>query len=164
MKHKYYINLTTGIEALNDIPLINTEIGFTRIQSTHCERLLLEDILISLSSDLLFHLALGTTCIIIDYGARTHSSKATRTGLEWVRFSLNKLWFDNDYYPMINQKDVSLLFNQKFKALSKQTKNRIKFYRKFLRTNRINLIGLSKLTLNDSKELFYLNLIKENMK
>lgn len=160
MIYKYYLNLTTGIEALFDLPIPKSELSFTRIQSTHCERLLLEEILLSLDSNLLMNLALGNICIIVDYGAKSHTTKSIRIGLEWIRFYLNKIWLSKEYTPVINQKNVLELFEDHSKKISRKTKQKILFFKKFLFANKINLIGLSKSTQNDSNTEFYNGIIK----
>lgn len=163
MYYKYFINLTTGIEGFEDFPLNFFEIGFTRIQSTHCERLLFEKLLDSLSTDFLMHLALGYTCIVVDYGARSNQSKAIRIGLEWIRYYLTRNWLKQDYSPIVNQRNVSKMFSDHTLKISKKSRNRIIFFTKFLKTNKINLIGLTKSTINDSRNEYYTSTLFKNL-
>jgi hypothetical protein len=163
MNYKFYINLTTGIEGLIDLPLNPQEISFTRIQSTHCERMKLEQILDTLSSDLLLNLAIGTTCIVIDYGAKSHTSKVTRTALEWIRYYLTREWLNKEFVPFINQKNLTEIFEKNYQEISKSTKKKIAYFEKYVSTNKIRLIGFSKSTLNDSNLEFYKQIINEKL-
>lgn len=158
MKTKYFINLSTGIEAIAEMEFLqNTDIHFVRIQSSHCEAGAFEDILINLDANFLMYLALGYTCIVIDYGARSYTSKAIRIGLEWIRYYLNIVWFNRRIKPIINNKDVTEYFYENYIMVSKKTRARIRYFRKFLQTDRINLIGMSKSTIRDGDINFYLS-------
>ena len=160
-KIKYYINLTTGIEIINDLPIKLSETSFVRIQSSHCEKLAFEDLLNSLDADLLIHLALGYTCIVIDYGARSHTSKAVRIGLEWIRYYLHKVWLNSDYKPKINQNNLQKLFYNESDKISKKTRTKIKYFRKFLMTDEIKLMGLTKATYNDGESDYFVDILKK---
>jgi hypothetical protein len=162
-KIKYYINLTTGLEILNDLPVHLNELNFIRIQSSHCERGAFEDLLNSLDADFLIHLAMGYTCIVVDYGARSNTSKATRIGLEWIRYYLNKIWLDCDYKAIINLNDATEFFYNASNKISKKTRNKIKYYRKFLMTDQIKLVGYSKATYNDGTDKFFVDLVKKHI-
>jgi len=164
MKTKYFINLSTGIEAIAEMPFLqHTDISFVRIQSSHCEAAAFEDILLGLDANFLMYLALGYTCIVIDYGARSHTSKAVRIGLEWIRYFLNIVWLNKRIKPIINQKDVSEFFYENYIKVSKKTRSKFRYYRKYLQTNQIRLIGLTKSTEYDGYFDNYIHILKENL-
>ncbi len=141
--------------------LQNDDISFIRIQSSHCEASAFEDLLLGLDSNFLMYLALGYTCVVVDYGARSHTSKAVRIGLEWIRYFLNIIWFNKRIKPIINQKDVSEFFYENYIKISNKTRSRFRYYRKFLKTNKIRLIGLNKSTDRDGYFDDYINIINQ---
>ncbi len=150
MRTKYFINLSTGIEAIADMPFLQGgEISFIRIQSSHCEAAAFEDILLGLDSNFLMYLAMGYTCIVVDYGARSHTSKAVRIGLEWIRYFLNIVWFKKKIKPIINQKDVTDFFYENYIKVTNKTRSKFRYYRKYLQTDKIRLIGFNKSTERD---------------
>lgn len=162
MKTKYFINLSTGIEAIEDMPFLqNGDISFIRIQSSHCEAAAFEDILLGLDANLLMHLALGFTCVVIDYGARSHTSKAVRIGLEWIRYFLNINWFNRRIKPVVNQKDVTEFFYENYIKVTNKTRSRFRYYRKYLQTNQIRLIGMNKSTEKDGFMEDYIRILNK---
>ncbi len=160
-KYKYFINLTTGIEAFQDLPLVVDEVSFIRIQSSHIERSAFDDLLYILDDNLLIHLALGYTCVIIDYGARSNTSKVTRIGLEWIRFYLNRVWFNKFSDAFINNMNITERFTDISFTIEPKTRKRISYFRKFLKTDKLKLIGLSKATFNDGKNKYFETIMKE---
>src|SRR5574340_1552415 len=66
-KDVIYLNLTNGLEAL---PLFADNYKIICIQSTACEQKRWDYILADLDYNLLFDLALGNNCFIIDYTQR----------------------------------------------------------------------------------------------
>lgn len=162
MKTKYFINLSTGIEGIADMPFLqNDNVSFIRIQSSHCEAAAFEDILLGLDSNFLMYLALGYTCVVVDYGARSNTSKAVRIGLEWIRYFLNIIWFNKRIKPIINQKDVTEFFYENYIKVTNKTRSRFRYYRKFLKTNKINLIGLNKSTERDGYFDDYIKILNQ---
>ena len=89
---KLYINLTNGIE---DIPFLSSFYSFIRIQSTWCEQKEWDKILQDLDYGFLMDLAIGNKCIVIDRSKRG-TSRAIFQGLEFIKYALNKVWFNED--------------------------------------------------------------------
>lgn len=88
MNTKHFINLTNGIQAIEDYKL--SDYSFIRIQSTACEQKRFEEIVVTLSDDFLMSCAMGRNCIVYDYGANKTIPRAIWQGLEWVKFVLYK--------------------------------------------------------------------------
>jgi len=132
VKHLIYINLTNGLEVLHQYP----DARFIRIQSSHCEAKAYNDLFMTLDADLLFNLALGNHCHIID-GGRVREPKALRVGLPIVWYILRRVWFNekmpapwpagDDYYDRV------------YRGLDKKVKARLRYFKKFLLTDRTDI-------------------------
>lgn len=156
----HFLNLTNGIEAIQRYELIYN-IQFIRIQSCYIEENLYEDILIDLDHNFLMSLALGKKCIVYDFGAKAKTSKAIYIGIEWVRYVLNKRWFAKETRLIIKNKDVTEYFYKTYYTkLTKRTKKRIDYYKKFLLTENLNLLTITDSTTNDNKPEIYKEIIK----
>ncbi len=152
MKTKIFLNLTNGIEAFEKYGFKPEEVSFIRLLSTHCERSQFERILEYLDSNFLLHLALGFHCVVYDFAANCEVSKSVNVGLEWIRFVTNKRWLNNsNYIPIIKNIDVFEHFDKHYSQLSKPTKNKIDYFKKYLNTDKINLTGISTLSSYDNK-------------
>ena len=93
-----YINLTNGLQAIDDYQL--TGYSFMRLQSTHCEQKRWADVLASVPDDMLMRLALGQDVTVYDYGARKAVPRAVWQGLEFVKFVLTWEWLGREYVPV----------------------------------------------------------------
>ncbi len=164
---KHFINLTNGIEALEEYDFNIENISFIRIQSSHFESHKFDEVLYELDHNFLMHLALGYYCKIYDYGARAETAKALRIGVEWIKFVLNKRWLEKKYVPIIKYKIVTNYFEEQYKKISNRTKKKLDYYKKYLNIeDEILLEGINGTTLMDNKPEFYksilLNKIKPN--
>lgn len=154
MKEKHYINLSNGILAIEEYGL--KDYSFIRIQSTACEQGNLDTIIESISDDLLMNLALGNChCHLYDYGSRTPIPRSFWMGVEWLKYVLHKIWFHTTYTP-VNRRgklDTPLgsYFELKFRELSDSSRKRIKYYRKWLMTDTLNIYTHAKHTTLDSQ-------------
>jgi hypothetical protein len=145
MSEKHYINLTNGIEFLDQLD--HRTACFIRIQSTHCEQKRYEDIIMSLSDDLLMHLALGFDCVIHD--ASHHGEpRALWQGVAFIKMLVRLLWFNK---KTILPNGMHADFAKRIKELSDRALNRIKYYRKFLYCNDISIKCVSIETRHDGK-------------
>lgn len=134
---RYYINLTNGLEFLPDLQY--THYGFCRIQSTACEQKRWGFILNDLDHDLLLNLALGNLCIIVDCGSKG-KPRALWQGTEWILYALTRCWFGCGVEAhMRSGCDCTAYFRQQYNNLSKPELTKIKYYRKFLQTERVLL-------------------------
>lgn len=89
---KNYVNLTNGIEALQQYKLAHY--AFIRIQSTACEQHSWDKILQDLDYDFLMNVALGNECVIYDYGTRKPVPRAIYQGVEFIKYVLNRFWYN----------------------------------------------------------------------
>jgi len=81
--------LTTGLENANiaDFPRI------VRIQSSHIERKAWNRIFEQLNDELLFYLAIGQECQIIEGVKKPTSSKVVNTAIPVINYILYRVWF-----------------------------------------------------------------------
>jgi len=127
-----FYNLTNGLE---NAPL-KAQPHFIRIQSSHIEGKAWNQLFYQLSDELLFYLAIGEECCIIDGSTKPLKSALTTKGIPIILYILNKVWlhqkiscspFSDDY------------LNSIYRSLKSGTKKRLKYYRKFLLTKKIRL-------------------------
>ena len=131
MKIIHYINLTNGIQAISDYNL--KDYRAIRIPSSWCERKKFNEILFSLSDDLLLNLALGNKCIIYDYGANKLCPRAIWQGVEWIKFVLYKRWYYVDYELQGRLTTSKAYFEELHADLHNSTKRKVDYYQKFCR-------------------------------
>lgn len=160
---KVFINLTNGIEAIEEYNLDINSVHFLRIQSSHVEEHKWELILNQLDHNFIISLALGYNCVVYDYGAQCDFSKAIYFGLEWVRYFLNRRWFNQIIRPKIKDKFVDEYFEAEYGKISKKTKKRIDYYKSYLITDNIYLEGITKSTNNDNNIEYYRSIISRNI-
>ena len=157
-----YLNLTNGIEALylSDI----RDPRFLRIQSTACEQKRWDFILQDLDYDFLMSLALGNHVVVYDYSRRKKVSRAIWQGLKWVEYVLNRIWFDRHITVVLerNSMDVTKYFDEQYNKISERTKVKLKYFRKFLMTERLNLDFVTGTTLHDSDNGFYRRVLERS--
>lgn len=156
-----FINLTAGLEHLKilyPIPL-----NFLRVQSTHLEQKHLEHVLRDLDNNFLMKLAIGRECIVLDYTSRKKKNNASRAcwqGLSWIRYVVNRIWFNRhitcDY-------GMHLCFSNHFLKLSATTRKKIKYFKKFVMVDDINLRYICGPTKHDSDFEYYIGLVKKYM-
>lgn len=162
IKMKYYINLTNGLEVLKDSNIKNN-FSIIRIQSTACEQKRWNFILNQLSDDLLFNLAIGKLCIIYDYSVKKEIPRSIYQGIEWIKFVLYKYWLDIDYIPRVRNKNCYRYFSDCYKELDRNIIKKLKYFKKFIITNKIKLIGISTKTMHDNDYNYYKNIIENNI-
>lgn len=141
MKDIYFLNLSNGIEFF---PFIDNP-HFIRIQSTACEQKLWDQVLMTLDNDFLWHLANGYNCIIVDFSERKNETRALYQGLEFIKYVINLLWFNQEITPLVHTVNCLSYFRQCYKDLDRNTKRKIKYFKKYINTTHINI---SKLTGN----------------
>ena len=148
---KSYLNLTNGIEYLGDIKAD----GFIRIQSTACEQKRWDFIIQELDYSFLMDLALGEIVMVHDMGANKETSRAIYQGLEFVKFALNKNWLGKDYIPKVRGFNCYKYFIEVYNNLDKRTLKKLDYFKKFLKTDCIWLLGHSKATIHDGDYTYY---------
>lgn len=153
-----FINLSNGLLAIKEYNL--TDYKILRIQSSHCEQKLFEDILVGLSDDFLFRVAMGDEVIVYDYGAKKKTPRAIWQGLEFIKYVLHKRWKDEEYTPIYRDKNVlRIYYEQEMKKLSRGTKNKIDYYKKFFK-GVINIKAITKSTKFDGDTNVLLECLK----
>jgi len=138
---RYYINLTAGLEHLfsNSIKTYSN-IVFVRIQSSHIEQKAWGKLFYALPDDLLLNLAMGTKCIILDASSNCGgNSKVLRIGIPVIKYILNRLWFGVEFKP---KNMDSKYLERVYRMLNKETKQKLRYFKKFLKTKEIKLEGI----------------------
>jgi hypothetical protein len=147
-----FINLTNGIQAIEDYGL--KDLHFIRIQSTWCEQKEWERIILTISDDFLMHAALNVPCVVYDYGANKPVPRAIWQGLEWIKFVLTRIWYNEDY-RIEGRGGVAMenYFNSEIHKLSETVWNRIAYYRRYLpnlTAERFNIRAITEATDRDN--------------
>lgn len=145
---KHYLNLTNGIEYLDTI---NRDYKFVRIQSTYCEQRLWNYLLQDLDYNFLMDLALGYKVIVYDTSQHKNKSRALYQGLEFIKYILNRVWFNNEINPIVKGTNCRKYFNQEYNKLEERTINKIKYFRKFLIADNIDLDCECMKTIHDRR-------------
>jgi len=148
-KSSIFINLSTGIEFLPAIPP-DKNIHFIRIQSTWCEQKRWNDIIADLDYTFLMHLALGYKCIVYDC-SRRKMSRALWQGIPWIKYVLDRMWFGRNSKAKVKNWDVTNYFDNQFQTLTERTKTKVKYFKKFLLTDRIDIEIYGKVSQYDGK-------------
>lgn len=151
---RHFINLTNGIEALPQMEslLPESELRFTRIQSSHCESGAYDKLLASLDNELLFSLACGRDCYVYDFGSRNKSRGVPRAlfmGLEFIKWSVSYLWFkgDQDAIPektLVRGKNTVPFWRDKVLPymIAKDTKKKVRYFAPFAKEMGVNEVKL----------------------
>jgi len=169
MKVKHFINLTNGIEIIPKLYI--RDINFIRIQSTTLECKNWYKFFMDIDHNLLMYLALGFKCIIYDYGCKRPNSKTIYMGIPILEYCINKYWFNNEMeFVMVgrsfsNQKQYieEEIYKRYFLYHDERLLNskidisiKYKYYRRFIKDiNKINIVGYSESTENDSNIGYY---------
>ncbi|GIL68502.1 hypothetical protein Vafri_21771 [Volvox africanus] len=134
---RHFVNLTNGIEALPMLHELNLPYSFVRIQSTACEQQNLEALVAELDANLLLSLALGHCCLVYDCGSRGRDGtpRALWYGLEFVRYTLSKLWLRRPCPALLRGKNVSRHFDAQIRTFRQSTIRRLKYYAKYIPPN-----------------------------
>jgi len=158
---KHYLNLTNGLEALEKYYF--SDINVIRIQSTKMEQKQTEDVLMDLDYDFLMHLALGYRVVIYDYtkNGRKKQPRAIWQGLKWIEYVLNRIWFDKE---MRCANGMHVFFREQYVKLSKKCRKKIKYFRKFLKTDHLTIEVVTDLTKRDGDYCYFSELLGKWMR
>lgn len=125
---KYFINLSAGL-------MQNKYKGeIIRIQSSLLESHQFD----RLSDSLLYNLARGETCMIIDCSSNS-VGKVIKIGIPIIIGVLNYYWYGSKDKTTLGLRYLNRILSK----LSYPTKRKLKYYRNFLITNRVKLAGIS---------------------
>ena len=168
-----YVNLTNGIEAMPAIKLLGIEPHYTNIQSTNLEQHMYDEVIERAGADLLMNLAIGKRCYIIDYGTRKKNSRAIYMGVPLIKYCCERAWFGNAKRPFIlcrgsddPKMEATEQFERAYCGLSKQTRRAIKKFKKYTEMNEhqeARLFGLSKKTVHDGDNDFYISILRRTL-
>ncbi len=130
-----YYNLSAGLMALKN----KHNPRFIRIQSSHLESHAWDRLFYGLSDDLLYNLAIGIPCRIIDCTSNG-TGKVIKTGIPAIRYILWRIWYDR----ITAQPPISPAYcNEIYRQLSRQTKRKLRYYKKHLQCPVVFLAGKS---------------------
>lgn len=166
---KHFINLTNGIEILEDAQTaskIINGIHFVRIQSTHLEQKHMAKVIDELDYNLLMNLAIGNTCILYDYGSRRkdYVSRVLWQGIPWIQYVLCRRWLGEKLTTNINGHDCTEFFDFHYNLFDQHTKKKLDYFKPFLvieQPSDLKLIGsFNGGTDHDGDKLYYSHIIK----
>jgi hypothetical protein len=156
MQVRHFVNLTNGIQAIEDYDL--RDFRFIRIQSTACEQKRWEEILLSLSDDFLMSAANGAECIVYDYGANKTIPRAVWQGLEWVKYSLRRRWHGLEHGPQGRAATSGMYFAENYGRLSKRAKARLDYFSRYI-FGPLRVSALTSATSRDGDTEWYVNAV-----
>ena len=157
---RHFINLTNGIQAIEDYGL--TDVRFVRIQSTACEQKRWEDILMQLSDDFMISAALGHRCIVYDYGANKDVPRAIWQGLEWIKYVLWRHWCDRGpYQPVGRAQPMERYFDEQYRQLGPRVKARLNYFKRYCRYDEmvLRISSVTGPTTHDGDAAYYVGLL-----
>lgn len=161
-----FFNLTNGIEWL---PLFCDKhrygYNFIRLQSTWCEQHRWDDILADLDYTFLLHLRVRGIAYVFDCSQKKVLSRALYQGLVWVRYALNRCWYNNGERAIIRtthgNMDVTDYFDKEYKKLSKRTLSKLNYLKKFKGYGRVDIVPRCMRTTHDGDYEFYDEIIQQ---
>ncbi len=148
-----FINLSNGIQAIKDYQLENYR--FIRLQSTACEQKRWGYIIENISDEFLLRLALGEKCTIFDYSNKRQIPRSIWQGLEWVKFALCFNWFCEIYQPIGRVSSSQNYFLSQYQRLPRRITTKLRYYRKYLKTQKLYVYAVTTKTSNDGNYIFY---------
>lgn len=128
---KIYINLSAGL--LQD----RYKGEIIRIQSSHLESHAFDRLFYGLSDSLLYHLAMGKDCLIVDCSSN-NVGKVIKRGIPIIIRVLKYLWFGEYDYSVLGEDYLKRILV----SLDAKTKKKLRYY-KIFRPTKIKLGGVS---------------------
>ena len=172
---KHFVNLTNGIEYIEELKELGCDINFIRIQSTTIERKDWSKLIHDLDHNLLMYLALGYDCYFYDCGTNRTLSKTCSLGVHIINYVLRRRWsgkippairYSKDGKRMYNEVAFyDYIYNNLFvynqNGHTAKLKKKIDYYRKFALGDIGSIVPVSRSTSNDGNYVFYSNLVRE---
>lgn len=163
MKTEIFINATNGIEILPYLegnPPI--KVNFIRLQSTLLEGGHHEAFINDVDYNFLMYLALGYECLVFDYTSRwkDRPSRAIWQGLELLKYCLHRAWWKQEIKC---PRGMHVYFKKSYEGFHKKTKRKLKYFRKFLFTDKLNLVSQCDNTKHDGDDKFYKEILEKWM-
>ena len=138
-----YVNLTSGLEWVREAsPFF--PVKFVRFQSSHAEAKCWEEVLSAIPDDMLFNLALGNECVVLDASANKKNSRAIYQIVPLIRFILTWRWYRTVHMEenYVKSHNATEYFTEISKKLSVRLCKKIDYYKKFLNgRSHVKLIG-----------------------
>lgn len=154
-KEQKYLNLTNGLEYLNQIK----DFKVIRIQSSLCEAKCWDKLIHELDYNFLLDLSQGDIVQVYDTSSKKQESRAIYQGIEFIKYVLNKRWFDKEERSIVKGNDVTQYFKQEYNKLSQSTKKKLDYIKKFLNTDKINIETYCKNTLHDGQYDYFKHIL-----
>ncbi len=114
----------------------------------------------ALSDDFLMHAAMGTECIVYDYGANKAVPRAVWQGLEWIKFALSARWYQQAYSPQGRAVSCRNYFVAQCRVLDKHTKTRLNYFKRYL-NGPLRISSVTSATKHDGNYAHYINLLQQ---
>lgn len=149
-----YLNLTNGLVFYDN----RHSYKFVRIQSSLCESKAWDKLIRDLDYNFLLDLAQGKIVYVYDASSKKKMTRALYQGLAFIEYTLNRRWFNRkakEVKAMVKGNNVSEYFEREYKSLSKDTKKKLDYVKKFLNTNKINLLPICSQTKHDGDYKYY---------
>lgn len=177
MKTKNFINLTNGIEAFEYYGERLHNPHFLRIQSTTLERKDWIKLFMELDYDFLMYLALGYECRVYDFGTSKPYSKTIYQGLPIIEYVLTKYWLGKESKPYrltrqgervdADKKLYNFIYDTLFTYNTTKEKqlvrNKLRYFKNYVRADYLNLVGVSMSTENDGNVPYYRELLHKHL-
>jgi hypothetical protein len=109
------------------------------------------------------NLALGNLCIVYDCSNKKQIPRSLFQGLQFVIYVLNIVWFNKNEPALVRTINCQKYFYEEYKKLDKKVLKKIKYFKKFLLTDKLNIAIKSRQTNLDNKYNLYKNILKENL-
>lgn len=163
---RHFINLTNGIEAIDEYLLKGHQCEFIRIASTDCEHKLgnpqWDAVLAELDTAFLMALARGDNCIVYDYSTEGGYSRAQSHGLSWIYYALQRSWFGRHTRPFVNGQNMGEMFARLWRTrVSDRTKKKLTYFHHYLTTKEIRLSSQGGQTEHDGDLKYYLQVLRD---
>ncbi len=163
MKPVYYVNLTNGLEGFARRWVQPQHVRYMRVQSTYLEQKRFYQVIEGLSDDLLFNLATGRKCVIIDFGARKEVPRAIWQGMEFVMYCLHVLWLDETYkFAYERSQRCKPYFWQLLQAMPDSCRKKLQYYKRYC-AGKIHVEYRVAPTAHDGDKEFYWSIVQEVM-
>ena len=152
----YFYNLTNGLEVTD----LKKHPHLVRIQSSHVESKAWDRLFQQLSDELLFYLAIGQECAIIDGSPNPPHSRISRIAIPVIQYILTRIWLKKKLTPALIDDEY---LERIYRSLNPSTKRKLKYYRKFLLTDEVRLSCYVFPNCKDGKYEWFKEKIKERM-
>jgi hypothetical protein len=75
--------------------------------------------------------------------------------VEFIKFVLNKRWLNKKYIPDVKSFNCDDYFEKSYKTLSRTTKRKLDYVKRYINCDEIKLFGISHKTNKDGDKKFY---------